>query len=216
MNKRYSTKELTTLAMITAIAFVLVTTIRIPVVLFLKYEPKDVVITIGGFLLGPMASLISSAVVSLIEIFTISDTGPVGCIMNFLSTCSFACVAGLVYKHRRTMGGAIAGLALGSVVMTIVMLLWNYLITPLYMGVSRTDVAGLLIPAFLPFNLLKAGLNSSFTLLLYKPLVTGLRKAGLVESPRSSGKGMKPGVVIFALILLATCVLLALVLKGVI
>lgn len=216
MNKRYSTKELTTLAMITAIAFVLVTTIRIPVVLFLKYEPKDVVITIGGFLLGPMASLISSAVVSLIEMFTISDTGPVGCIMNFLSTCSFACVAGLVYKHRRTMGGAIAGLALGSVVMTIVMLLWNYLITPLYMGVSRTDVAGLLIPAFLPFNLLKAGLNSSFTLLLYKPLVTGLRKAGLVESPRSSGKGMKPGVVIFALILLATCVLLALVLKGVI
>lgn len=216
MNKRYSTKELTTLAMITAIAFVLVTTIRIPVVLFLKYEPKDVVITIGGFLLGPMASLISSAVVSLIEMFTISGTGPVGCIMNFLSTCSFACVAGLVYKHRRTMGGAIAGLALGSVVMTIVMLLWNYLITPLYMGVSRADVAGLLIPAFLPFNLLKAGLNSSFTLLLYKPLVTGLRKAGLVESPRSSGKGMKPGVVIFALILLATCVLLALVLKGVI
>lgn len=216
MNKRYSTKELTTLAMITAIAFVLVTTIRIPVVLFLKYEPKDVVITIGGFLLGPMASLISSAVVSLIEMFTISDTGPVGCIMNFLSTCSFACVAGLVYKHRRTMGGAIAGLALGSVVMTIVMLLWNYLITPLYMGVSRADVAGLLIPAFLPFNLLKAGLNSAFTLLLYKPLVTGLRKAGLVESPHSSGKGMKPGVVIFALILLATCVLLALVLKGVI
>lgn len=216
MNKRYSTKELTTLAMITAIAFVLVATIRIPVVLFLKYEPKDVVITIGGFLLGPMASLISSAVVSLIEMFTISDTGPVGCIMNFLSTCSFACVAGLVYKHRRTMGGAIEGLALGSVVMTIVMLLWNYLITPLYMGVSRADVAGLLIPAFLPFNLLKAGLNSSFTLLLYKPLVTGLRKAGLVESPRSSGKGMKPGVVIFALILLATCVLLALVLKGVI
>lgn len=216
MNKRYSTKELTTLAMITAIAFVLVTTIRIPVVLFLKYEPKDVVITIGGFLLGPMASLISSAVVSLIEMFTISDTGPVGCIMNFLSTCSFACVAGLVYKYRRTMGGAIAGLALGSVVMTIVMLLWNYLITPLYMGVSRADVAGLLIPAFLPFNLLKAGLNSAFTLLLYKPLVTGLRKAGLVESPHSSGKGMKPGVVIFALILLATCVLLALVLKGVI
>lgn len=216
MNKRYSTKELTTLAMITAIAFVLVTTIQIPVVLFLKYEPKDVVITIGGFLLGPMASLISSAVVSLIEMFTISDTGPVGCIMNFLSTCSFACVAGLVYKHRRTMGGAIAGLALGSVVMTIVMLLWNYLITPLYMGVSRADVAGLLIPAFLPFNLLKAGLNSAFTLLLYKPLVTGLRKAGLVESPHSSGKGIKPGVVIFALILLATCVLLALVLKGVI
>jgi riboflavin transporter FmnP len=67
--------------------------VRIPVVLFLKYEPKDVVITIGGFLLGPMASLIISALVSLIEMFTISDTGPIGCLMNLLSTCSFACTA---------------------------------------------------------------------------------------------------------------------------
>ena len=98
MKKRFSTKELTMLAMISAIAYVLVSTIRIPVVLFLKYEPKDVIITIGGFLMGPCAVLITSGVVSLIEMFSISDTGIIGCIMNFLSTCSFACVAALVYK----------------------------------------------------------------------------------------------------------------------
>ena len=66
MNKqRMTTRELTTLAMLTAIAYALVCTVRIPIVLFLKYEPKDVVITIGGFLLGPMAALISSLVVIL-------------------------------------------------------------------------------------------------------------------------------------------------------
>lgn len=215
--KGFTTKELTTLAMLTAIAYVLVCTIRIPVVLFLKYEPKDVVITIGGFLLGPMASFISSLVVSLIEMVTISDTGPIGAIMNFLSTVSFACLAAWVYRRKHTIHGAIGGLVFGSVVMTILMLLWNYLITPLYMGVDRETVAGMLIPAFLPFNLLKAGLNSAITLLLYKPLVTGLRKAGLVSPSGSSGSGTKSsGVLIFAGILLATCVLAILVMRGII
>lgn len=215
--KGLTTKEMTTLAMLTAIAYVLVCTIRIPVVLFLKYEPKDVVITIGGFLLGPMAAMTSSVVVSLIEMVTISDTGPIGAIMNFLSTCSYACLASLIYRRKHTLKGAVAGLAVGTVVMTILMLLWNYLITPLYMGVSRQDVAGLLVPAFLPFNLLKAGLNSAITLLLYKPLVTGLRKAGLISPSGSSGAGKKAsGVIAFALILLATCVMAILVMRGII
>ena len=220
MKKRFTTKELTTLAMITAIAYVLVSAVRIPVVLFLKYEPKDVIITIGGFLMGPGAVLISSGVVALIEMVTISDTGIIGCIMNFLSTCSYACVAALIYKRNHTMKGAVTGLAIGAVFMTGVMLLWNYLITPLYMGVPRDQVAGLLIPAFLPFNLIKAGLNSSITLLLYKPLVTGLRKAGLVTpSPAASAApaGVKrPFVLIFAALLLVTCVLLVLVMRGII
>lgn len=219
MKNRLSVKELTTLAMISAIAYVLVCTVRIPVVLFLKYEPKDVIITIGGFLMGPGAVLASAGVVALVEMVTISETGIIGCIMNFLSTCSFACTAALIYKKNHTMKGAITGLTAGTVFMVCVMLLWNYLITPLYMGVSRDQVAGLLIPAFLPFNLVKAGLNSSITLLLYKPLVTGLRKAGLLTpspAPSAPGKGKKPFVLIFAGLLLVTCVLFVLVMRGVI
>lgn len=219
MTKRFSTKELTTLAMITAIAYVLVSAIRIPIVLFLKYEPKDVIITIGGFLMGPTAVLISSAVVALIEMFTISETGIIGCIMNFLSTCSYACVAALIYWKNRTMRGAILGLASGAVFMTAAMLLWNYLITPLYMtGTSRADVAGMLLPVFLPFNLLKAGLNSSITLLLYKPLVNGLRRAGLVaaSAPSAAAPGKRsPMVLVFAGMLLAACVLAVLVMRGI-
>lgn len=211
-----STRELTTLAMLTAIAYVLVCTIRIPVVLFLKYEPKDVVITIGGFLMGPMAAMVSSLVVSLLEMMTISDTGIIGCVMNFLSTCAFACVASFIYSRRHTLKGAVWGLVIGSVGMTGLMLLWNYLITPLYMGVSREDVAALLAPAFLPFNLLKAGLNSAITMLLYKPLVTALRRANLVSPSRSSGgaSGGRSGVMLLSLVLLATCILLVLVMRG--
>lgn len=215
MNRRFSTNELTTLAMITAMAYVLVCTVRIPVVLFLKYEPKDVIIAMGGFLLGPKAVVISAGVVALLEMVTISDTGIIGCIMNFLSTCSFCFLAASVYQKRHTISGAVTGLALGAGFMTLVMLLWNYLVTPLYMGVNRQDVAALLLPAFLPFNLLKAGLNSSLTLLLYKPLVTGLRRAGLVPTPDSPSGAKKPGVVLLSGLLLLSCILLVLVLRGI-
>ena len=220
MKKKFTTKELTTLAMITAIAYVLVCTVRIPVVLFLKYEPKDVIITIGGFLMGPSAVLISSGVVALIEMFTISDTGIIGCIMNFLSTCSFAFVAASIYKKNHTIKGAIAGLAAGTVFMVSAMMLWNYLITPLYMtGTSRSDIAGMLLPVFLPFNLLKAGLNTSITLLLYKPVVNGLRRAGLVTASVTPAAGTgkkKTGVLIFAGVLLIVCILLVLSYRGII
>ena len=218
MNKqRMTTRELTTLAMLTAIAYALVCTVRIPIVLFLKYEPKDVIITIGGFLMGPMAVLISSTVVALIEMFTISDTGIIGCIMNFLSTCAFALPAALCYKRRHTMKGAILGLIIATVTMVCTMLLWNYLITPLYMtGTSRADIAGMLVPVFLPFNLLKAGLNSAFILLLYKPLVVSLRKAGLLPATASGVRSAKSGVMLFAALLLITCILFVLVLQGII
>jgi riboflavin transporter FmnP len=214
MKKRYSVKKIVLLALLVAMAYVLVCLIRIPVVMFLSYEPKDVIVTIGGFLLGPMASMIVSLLVSLLEMVSISQTGPVGCIMNFLSTCSFACIAALVYKKRHTLSGAVLGLLLGSAAMVLVMLLWNWLITPLYMGVEREAVEAMLIPMFLPFNLLKAGLNSALTLGLYKPLVTALRKIGIVEAPEHAVPKSKTGIFLLSVILLATCILLLLVFQG--
>ena len=181
---RFNTKTMVTMAMMTAMAYVAVTFFRIPVVLFLKYEPKDVIITIGGFMFGPLASVLMSLVVSLIEMVTISDTGPIGALMNFIGTCSFACLAALIYKRFHTLKGAVAGLAAGTAVMILVMLAWNYLVTPIYMGYPRAAVAEMLIPVFLPFNLLKGVLNSGITMLIYKPLSNIMRKANIL--PESS------------------------------
>ena len=88
MRNQFSVKKMVLLAMLAAVAYMMVTLIRVPVVLFLKYEPKDVIITIGGFLLGPMAAFTTSLLVSLLEMVTISETGPIGTIMNLISTCS--------------------------------------------------------------------------------------------------------------------------------
>ena len=179
------TKKITTTAMLCAVAYVVVVVGRVPVVLFLKYDPKDIIITLGGLIWGPMTSLIVSVIVSLIEMVTISENGVLGCIMNIISTCSFACTASVIYKKKRTLPGAVTGLVTGSLMMVLVMLLWNYLITPIYMGYPREAVAELLLPAFLPFNLLKAGLNAGFTFLLYKPVTTALRKAGYISGSQN-------------------------------
>ena len=213
-NRSESVRKMVLLAMMAAISYLIVAYIRIPVVLFLKYEPKDVIITIGGFLLGPMASFIISLVVSLVEMVTVSDTGPIGCLMNLISTCSFACTATLIYKRHHKLTGAVAGLLAGSVTMVAVMLLWNWLITPLYMGVTRETVEGMLLPAFLPFNALKAGLNSALVLGLYKPLTSALRKTRLLPVANHAPRSKKPGIYLFAGLLLITCILLLLVMQG--
>jgi riboflavin transporter FmnP len=200
--------------MLAAVAYLIVSLIRIPVVLFLSYEPKDVIITIGGFLLGPVASFVISLVVSLLEMVTISQTGPIGGLMNLISTCSFACTAAFVYKKRHTLSGAVLGLVLGSAAMAVVMVLWNWLITPLYMGVSREAVEGMLLTVFLPFNLLKAGFNSAFVLCLYKPLVSALRKTGLISTGASKSGSAKIGIYLLGIGLLISCMLLLLVFQG--
>ena len=209
-------RKLILIAMLAAVAYIIMVAIRIPVVMFLKYEPKDVIITIGGFLLGPLASVIISLVVSLIEMVSVSETGPIGCIMNFLSTCSFACTAAVIYKRKRTLNGAVLGLLIGSVTMICVMLLWNWLITPLYLGGTREEITAMLVPVFLPFNALKAGLNSALVLVLYKPLTTALRKTRLLpQSSQGKGKVMI-GIYLLGFGLLITCILFLLAMQGII
>jgi len=215
---RIDTKKITIIAMFCAIAYVAVTFIRIPVVSFLKYEPKDVIITIGAFMMGPFTGFVISLIVSAVEMFTISDTGPIGLLMNVIATCAFSCTAAYIYKKNHSMKGAVTGLFAGLLLMTASMLLWNYLITPLYMNVPRDVVSAMLVPVFLPFNLLKAGINMALTILLYKPVVTALRKATLLPQGQIGAKKSKinAGVMVFAFILLATCVLLVLAMRGII
>ena len=126
------TKRVTTIGMLCAITYVTMVVGRIPIILFLKYDPSDVIVTLGGFIWGPMTSCIVSVIVATLEMITVSDTGILGCIMNIVQTLSFACTASIIYKKKHTLSGALIGLASGWLITVIVMLLWNYLVTPLY------------------------------------------------------------------------------------
>lgn len=205
------TKKLTTIGMLCALAYVAVVVGRIPLVLFLKYDPKDVIIVIGGLIFGPLTSFAVTIIVSVVQMFTISGTGILGCIMNIISSCSFACTAAFIYKRKHKLSGAIFGLFCGWGCQVAVMMLWNYLIAPIYMGYPREAIVELLLPAFLPFNLIKGGLNAAITMLLYKPVVTVLRRSNLIDSKQDSSKmRFNIGVLLVALLMIITCVLLIL------
>lgn len=85
------TKRLTTVGMLCAFAYVATVIGRIPLVLFLKYDPKDIIIAISGLIFGPLTSFSVALIVSLVEMFTISENGILGFLMNVISSCSFAC-----------------------------------------------------------------------------------------------------------------------------
>lgn len=220
MRSRFSVKSIAVLGMLCAMSFVAVLLGKVipNVAGFLSYDPKDAIVAIAGFMFGPLYTVIIPVVVALVEMVSISGTGPIGCLMNIISTVSFALPAALVYKKMKSYQGGVIGLGAGVCFMTAMMLLWNYWITPIYMEVQREVVVEMLLPVFLPFNAIKGGLNAALTLLLYKPLVTTLRRAKLVPASPENGekKKVRFSFLWIALGLLIVFVVLFLYLIGVI
>lgn len=220
--KKADTKKLATLGMLTALAFVVMCLSKfIPSVNgFLDFDFKDVVLCIGGFIYGPIEALIMTVIVCFIEMVTVSHTDIIGCIMNIVATASFVCTACAIYKRNHTMKGAVIGLVTAVVVLVVVMLAWNYFLTPIYQRIPREAVADMLLPIFLPFNAVKGGLNMTVTLLVYKPVVDALRKTKLIPESTSHAapvEGKKHlGMTIVILFVFITCVLFALSLQGII
>ena len=148
---RMDTKKLATLAMLTALAYVVMYLSKLmpSVNGFLDFDFKDVVLCIGGFVYGPIAALMMIVIVCVLEMVTVSHTDIIGCIMNIVATASFVCTACAIYKRKHTMKGAIVGLASAVVVLVVVMLAWNYFLTPIYQKIPREAVAAMLPTVFL-------------------------------------------------------------------
>ena len=169
--KGIPTRKLCGMAVLTALAVVLACTIHVPYfgAGFLEYSPSDVPVLIASFMYGPVWGLVITAIVSLIQGLTVSaGSGWIGIAMNFLSTGIFALSAGLIYKFKHDIKGATIGLVVGFVCGVVTMILWNILITPLYMKVPRETVLAMIPTVFLPFNVLKYAGNAAMTFSLYK------------------------------------------------
>lgn len=218
MTVQNKTRRLTLMAMFAAMAYLFMTMGRIPIssVEFLKYDPKDIFLVICGFILGPMPALGVTLAVAFLEMITVSATGPIGFLMNLLSSAAFVCPAAAIYKRRHSLRGAMAGLAAGVALMTLLMLLWNYFITPYYMGYPREAVAAMLLPVFLPFNLTKGCINAAITMLVYKPVSATLKKSGLVEDSAGKPAPRKNalGAGLIAALILISCIFAVLIMRG--
>lgn len=168
---KIKTKQLTQMAVLAAMSILLIYLIRIPApgAPFLEYDPADIPIFIGAFMFGPVGGLILTGIVSVLQGVTVSSgSGIIGIMMHFVATGSFVLMAGNIYKRNRTRKGAVIGLSLGVVAMTIMMVIWNLVFTPLFLGVPLEAVIPMILPIILPFNLVKAGINAGITFGVYK------------------------------------------------
>ena len=188
--EKINLQKIVGIAMFGALAFVVSLVFRFPV-LFLTFDAKDAIITLAGFIFGPISAVVTSLLAATIEL-SISDTGVYGFIMNFASSATFSFTASLIYKYKRTFSGSVIAFYSATVVLTIVMVCMNILVTPFYMGAPRSVVIDMIPTVLLPFNFAKALMNSAVAMLLYKPVITALRRAKLIKtSDNAIAKGDK-------------------------
>ena len=172
MSRSQKIRKLVVMALLVAISVVLIYAIRFPLVpaaAFLEYDPADIPILIGALAYGPVAGVMLTVVASLIQGLTVSaGSGWYGIIMHIIATSTLVVVASGIYRFKHTRTGGIVGLVLGTLSMGLIMMPANHFITPLFTGWPVEAVDALLLPGILPFNLIKAGLNSFITFLTYK------------------------------------------------
>ncbi len=176
---KFSVNKVVRLAMLSALGVMLMLIVRFPLIpaaAFLEYEPGDVPALIGAFMYGPAAGLIITFVISIIQALTVSaGSGWIGAIMHMVATGMMVLIAGLIYRKVHTLKGALAALTLGSVVMIAVMIPLNLFFTTKFLNAPYEAVKAMIVPVIIPFNLIKAVINSTLTFIVYKPVSRILR-----------------------------------------
>ena len=140
----WSTKRIAILAMLCAAAAISTMVLQFPLipgVTFLKYDPSGVFALLAGVAYGPAAGAIVSVLPYLLHLTT--ESGIYGTIMAILATLTY-----------------VLALIVGSVVSVVACILGNLVVTPIYTGMSVEAVSGLIVPALLPFNVVKVAVNS--------------------------------------------------------
>ncbi len=195
---RNRTFRIAAIALFIAIAYI--SSLLLPLkVQFLTLDIKDAFITIGALYFGPVAGIVISAAVALLEFLWGSSTGVYGLIMNFLGSATFSTVAALIYIRKKSLANAVISLLCACITVVVVMLAANLIITPLFMaahGMTKQAVEEMILPLLLPFNAIKSVLNAALVLLLYKPISVALKKARLGESANDNAKLNKNSVII--------------------
>ena len=186
MRKNLSVQYLTRIAVLTALASILFL-IEIPVVAFYKLDLSNLPVLLGAFSMGPVPGLIILLLKSLIGMLH-SSSMYVGELADFIMGAAYVLPAALIYRRHKTRNTALAGMAVGTVVMIVVAVLVNWkIMIPFYMtayGMPMEAVVGmatkavpyvdtewkLLLCVTAPFNLLKGVVLSALTFVLYKHL----------------------------------------------
>ena len=162
---------------------------------FYWLDVSEVPVLIGTFAMGPVAGVATELCKVLLKlVLKGTTTAFVGDFANFVVGCSLVLPASILYYIKKNRKMAIAGLAVGTVVMTIFGSGFNALyLLPKFselFGMPMEAIIGmgtainshiqsvwtLVFFAVVPFNILKGVIVSAITMLLYKHISPILKK----------------------------------------
>ena len=188
---KVNVRTLVQVGMLSAIAIILMQ-FEIPLPFaptFYKIDFSEVPVLIGCFSMGPFAGILIELIKVILNVVIKGTmTMGIGDVANFLIGCAFCVPAALIYQKKRTKNGAVAGMAAGTVSVTVIGCVLNaYILLPVYakafempldalisMGTevngAITGLTTFVLLAVAPFNLLKGLLVSLVVFVVYKKI----------------------------------------------
>lgn len=190
--QRSKTRTITQVAMLGAVAGVLMNfEFPLPFLApsFYQLDFSEIPVLVGSFAMGPVAGVLIELVKILVHLVTKGTiTAGVGDVANFLFGCAYVIPAGLIYRYRyvKSRKHAVAGMAVGTVLTTILACFMNtFVLLPAYgkafgmpieafieMGAavhsSVDSLLGFVVMIIVPFNLFKYTLTSVIVFFIYK------------------------------------------------
>ena len=203
-NSAVSVKKVAFIGMLGAVSAVLMA-ISVPLPFaptFLKFDISELPALFAGFFLGPVSGCAVIVVkIALKLLLQGTETAFVGELMNIVGSSAFVLPAALIYKFIHTKRGALISLVFSSVMVSIVAIFLNaYIAFPMYsslygipmeaileMGSSVNplvhDNVTLMLFGVFPFNIVKHGITSAVTYLVYKRCGNALRSLLAIREP---------------------------------
>ncbi len=184
---RMSARYITVTGLLSAVAFVLMfldfSTPFMPA--FIKMDLSELPALIGAFAMGPMCGVLVCLIKNLLHL-TMTSTGGVGEVSNFILGALFVLPAGLIYKFKKGRTAAIIGALVGAVLMSVLSYFTNYyFVYPIYENFMPRETIVAAYQAILPsvknlsqcilvfnvpFNFVKSMISVVITLITYKKL----------------------------------------------
>ncbi|PFN78814.1 riboflavin transporter FmnP [Bacillus sp. AFS076308] len=185
--KKLNVKAYVSIGMLSSIAYLLML-LNFPLPIFPNFlfvDFSDIPALIAALVFGPLAGILVELLKNVLNyIATGSQTGvPVGHIANFVAGIVFVLPTLFVYNRLKTRKGMTIALVAGTVIMAVVMSILNYiLILPAYtLLMGFPDMRNLVVPAILPFNILKGIMMSVIFMLLFIRMQAWINKFSVVK-----------------------------------
>ncbi len=163
--------KLSLMAMCAAISVLAIIFIRIPIIPaapFLVYDMADIPIILAALTLGLPAGIMVLLAVCLIQAFLLGGDQWVGFVMHFVSTGAMVVIFSAICGHKPTFPKLSISALVATVAMTAIMIPMNLWLTVEFLKTPREVVEQMLVPAIIPFNLIKAGSNSVLSVVTFK------------------------------------------------